>query len=336
MPWTFQWFDRVDRFGNSTNATTITTMTNVIYRSFTGSSAPPFTPINQQVPLTPGSYLKYVDTLENEVELVWVLRFANEANMFNFIRRYPPLFSPVKDPISVPDPNQAGANQNNMINLTADGKLRVTTPANNTRDLICRCISGFQVIEQDLNVSNLKVLLRFYANQPYWRAVDEIGFIGTGPVVLEPQTFRLFPMRLNKPGNLAGELSYKSQQKNANSAPVNNPGDVDTDIVWTVTGPCTSVKIENLDNQQFLYFRDLNNDPFTLGVGETLTIRTLNKTARKSGNGVNLNYIQYLTTDSSFWKMRPGNNQIRFTFTGADNVNTTVSGRFRPYYLGVY
>jgi hypothetical protein len=357
MPnWKFEWFDRVDRVGEAVDGQSIATGTTtrvnlsappfkVMFRSFTGD-APPFIPINQNVPLTPGSYLKFVDTEENEVDLMLLIQGSSREALYNIMAgsatngvSLPYLFNPVKreilatlrTPPAKPDAQRL---------LTGFGKLRVTTPANSpqqntVRDLICRCISGFKIRESDLQIKSAFVPLTFYANQPYWRKADRNTF-DLGPMVFPPSADPVPPpwFAFLDSVTMGAGVEYEKKFN------VFNFGDVSTPPIWTVFGPGAAPYFELLQpNQVPGQGQILSFGPnCRIGKKQSLVINVENRTAQISGGTSVLNTIN---VNSQFWELLTDLNRVTVRLSDGpsgyvvDN-NTHVKIEYYERFLGAY
>jgi hypothetical protein len=341
MPyWRYEWVDRVDKNGNTTVASTVVGLTPVMMYSFLGGSAPPFHPVNEPIPLTPGSFLKFVDTDDSEIDLTILVQAANYTDLWNKLRTYPALFSPVKNSIQVPDPRYPPdiTYKDAKIDLTGEGKLVVTTPGThlvdgnpvprpNVRELICRCISGFNYDPSTLLPTSVKATLSFYANQPYWRDSINSGFAANANGEV-PRWFDYFPVRL---GPRLGTFVAQFSDQNPNPNPIVNDGDVDTPLIWTIHGPGRNITLTNQTTGQTL---TIHTGDDGLGELETLTINTATKTVVKSGNGIT-NWLNKVTFDSQFWYLAQGSNNIRVEMFGANNTTSDIRASYHKRYFGV-
>lgn len=360
MPnWKFEWFDRVDLvgealLGESPNTTTHVNLSsppfNVIFRSFTGA-APPFTPINENVPLTPGSYLKFVHTQENEVDLVLLINASSRQELYNIMAgsatngiRLSSIFNPVKADVksTLLDP-PAGADDQRL--LTGFGKLRVTTPAvtpdgSITRDLICRCISGFQIREADLQIKSAFCPLTFYANNPYWRSSTR------NIVILGPQGFPPTPQPPIPPDpevpmwfSYLDNINMGAGAKYEKNFYINNFGDVSAPPIWTVTGPGAAPYFCNLTTGKTLQFNRC-----IIGKKQNLVIDVENRTAKISKGP---NVMNTINVSSEFWELMTGTNKITVRLFDGPPVEepkkqvkvtkaTNVKLEYYERFMGVY
>lgn len=89
---------------------------------------------------------------------------------------------------------------------------------------------------------------------------------------------------------------------------VTNAGNATSYPLLTVTGPGSNPTISNLTTGQAISLI------YTLGVGDTLTIDTLNRTVILNGTTSRYGSVDFLNT--SWWGVAPGVNDIRIAFTG--------------------
>ena len=349
MPnWNFTWYDRVDRVGEAIagvapNTTTIVNLSappfKTMFRTFTGD-APPFRPINENVPLTPGSYLKFVQTEENEVDLVVLIQGSSREALYNIMAgaatngvSLANIFSPIK-PLVVSTLLDPPAGADTQRDLTGFGKLRVTTPANTpnggvTRDLICRCISGFKIREQDLQIASAFVPLTFYANDPFWRG-STLNSFDMGRMVFPPSVLPVPPpwFQYLDGINVGAGATYEK------NFVVTNGGDASAPPIWTVRGPGSAPYFRNLTTGKTLQFPTLQ-----IGKLQDLVINVENRTVQISGVAGSL--LRTISVSSEFWEFITGPNKITVRlFNGGPgynvNSNTRVKIEYYDRFMGVY
>lgn len=189
------------------------------------------------------------------------------------------------------------------------GRIRVTAPGGDQREIWCRISGGLGLKEGSGSTGPTDQLVVgvFRAHDPYWYDVSATqttfsitsvpSFFPWGGTVL----FRLTSSEIFADGT------------------VDNLGDVDTWPVWTITGPGGVVTLTNLTTGETTAFTAT-----TLGISETITIDTRPgvKTVTK-GDGTNL--FPDLSTLSSLWPLVPGANLIRIQMSGADAVTSSVT-----------
>jgi hypothetical protein len=116
---------------------------------------------------------------------------------------------------------------------------------------------------------------------------------------------------------------------------ITNPGDYDAYPVWTIGGPITNVKINNLTTNKFIEF---TTGSLVVPLGEFIIIDTRPPTERTllpvtDQDGISL--YNLLTSSSSLetW-FSPGANQIQITASGT-SASTTIALSYLPRYRGV-
>jgi hypothetical protein len=272
---------------------------SVRYRSFLGGSAPPFSAVTEELPLTPGSYLKYVNTGSRQLDLTMLVRAPNDIALWNLLTVLPRIFDPIK---TTPEGN------------LVLGKLRVTIPNGITREVLCICSSGFKINEDSLLPNAVEATLTFFAPNPYFRSLNSKNFGGT-IIGNSPKWFPIFPLVLGSSANTA-ELT------------IQNDGETDAYPTWIVRGTGVNPVLKNMETGKVL---DLSaNGGVILNAGQSITINTENRTIRRG----NVNLIPRMTLESSFWPLVPGSNRVQITMDGID-ANSSVSGQFVEGFLGV-
>jgi hypothetical protein len=183
-----------------------------------------------------------------------------------------------------------------------DGKIRVTSPTGDQREITCRVASGLELSERLGSTSGPTVqraVVVFRAHDPYWTDTsDIIDTYTTG----QPATFfPLFPLRLTSSEIFA-------------AATVNNDGDVEAWPRWQITGPGSAFALRNLTTGKLLQLTT------GLGGGETATIDTRPgaKTVVKN-DGTNL--FPDLSSDTSLWPLARGSNSIQVEMPGATSAS---------------
>jgi hypothetical protein len=100
-----------------------------------------------------------------------------------------------------------------------------------------------------------------------------------------------------------------------------NAGNFPTRPVLTITGPCTTPRVENVTAGRYLLF-DL-----TLGVGDFLVVDLDARTILLGGTA---SRYSSLVSGSSWWELAPGDNLLKFT--SADSMGT-LEVRYRSAWL---
>lgn len=198
-----------------------------------------------------------------------------------------------------------------------DGKIRVTSPIGDQREIVCRAASGLEMGERLGDTSGPEVQLAavvFRAWEPFWQDVSDT-VSGPWTVGLAPAPFfPFFPLRLTSSEVFA-------------AVDVTNSGDVATWPIWTITGPGSSITLQNLTTGHTLLLN------VTLSASESVTIDTSPgiKTVTKS-DGSNL--YPDLSSTSYLWPLQRGVNAVQISMGGATSA-TSVTMRRRHKYLAV-
>lgn len=256
-----------------------------------GRFAPPIAFEIDEVPEQPGSRLRAARHRSREIVLpLWVTAGSEAA-----------LRTAVRSLVAVMDP------------VRGDGRIRVTGPGGDQRELICRYRTGLELAERfgvtsGPNLQRAPVL--FWAADPYWYAVsEEIAEYSIGAST--SSWFPIFPLRLG-----TSELFT--------DATVVNVGDVDAWPTWQITGPGSTIILRNVTTGQLLELS-------TTLVGETVTIDT--RPGAKSvvlSDGTNL--FGSLSDASALWSFVRGANNIRIEMSGATD-DSRVRLSWKPRYL---
>lgn len=196
------------------------------------------------------------------------------------------------------------------------GKIRVTSPAGDQREIVCRYSGGLEMAEKLGEASGerwQRAVVSFLAHDPYWYDVSPTSqTFAVDPLV--PSFFPIFPLKLT-----ASELAV--------DAAVDNTGDVETWPVWTVTGPGSVIVLRNLTTSKTISF-----STGALTASETLVIDTRPgyKTV-KLGDGTNM--YPALDTTSALWPLVRGTNTIRLEMSGVDNDVSSLNLSYWRRYL---
>ena len=259
-----------------------------------GRGLPPVVLRDEEVPGHPGTVLREVEHGPRELVLPVWLSATGEAELRERIR----------DLARAMDPRRG------------EGRLRVTGPAGDQRELRCRVTAGLELDEvlgdtAGSTVQRVPLVLR--ATDPYWYATSDT----VTPDFEAGQAagwFPFFPLRLASSEVFADRT-------------VDNVGDVDAWPVWTVTGPGAGLALRNLTTGLALEL------DYSLGAGETVTIDTrLGVKSVTRGDGLNL--FEHLSTTSALWPLAPGPNAIRVELN-AVGPSSRVRLAWRPRYLTV-
>jgi phage-related protein len=181
------------------------------------------------------------------------------------------------------------------------GRIRVTSPVGDQREIVCRYSAGLEM-EERLGGSGpnwQQAAIKFVAHDPYWYDVSPTSKTFT-VTALVPSFFPIFPLRLT-----ASELAVDDT--------VDNTGDVAAWPVWTVNGPGSGIKLSNLTTGRLIYLPST-----TLVAGQTLVIDT-RPGYKSTVIDSTTNSYSALSADSSLWALERGVNIVRLEMSGADN-----------------
>jgi phage-related protein len=204
-----------------------------------------------------------------------------------------------------------------MDGVRGDGRIRVTAPGGDQREIACRVTAGLEMTEVLGDTSGptaQRAVVTFRAVDPYWQDTTDTA---SGPWAQGGTAagfFPFFPLRLTSSEVLA-------------TAIVDNLGDVDAWPVWTIAGPGSTITLRNQSTGKVLTL-----DTTLLG-GESVVIDTRPgyKTVTKN-DGSNL--YGSLSSASSLWSLQRGANSIQIEIGGATSA-TSVSVLRRHKYLAV-
>lgn len=208
-----------------------------------------------------------------------------------------------------------------MNPLRGDGRIRVTSPIGDQREIVCRAASGLEMGERIGDTSGpevQKAAVVFRAWEPYWQdAADVVS--GPWTVGGSPGSFfPIFPLRLASSEVFA-------------SVTVVNTGDVDAWPVWTITGPGANPRIRNLTTGKDFYL-----PAYTIQPGEVVTIDTRPTGATRktvTSNTVG-NLYGRLSGTTALWPFARGSNSVQIEM-GSATTATAIQVSRRHRYLAV-
>lgn len=191
------------------------------------------------------------------------------------------------------------------------GRLRHIATDGTSRELICRYAGGLEGsrVMRDAGPNWRKGALMFRAHDPFWYDTAPISSTFTTGAQATLLGDPFLPIKLAS-DTVLGEQT------------VVNDGDVETWPVWTISGPATSILLENVTTGQKI---DL---PVALTAAQSIVIdtRPFRKTVKRD-DGTNL--YGSLTVASSLWALGEGSTVIRATIPGStgDTFVTLVYSR---------
>lgn len=195
-----------------------------------------------------------------------------------------------------------------------EGRLRILLEDGVVRELRCRYVAGLAGNTGGANWSpgSAQVVLVLRALDPFFYPIDPVthSFASTGVAIT---FFPLFPLQL-----AAGQI-FEVQV-------INNPGDFMAWPVWTITGPCTTVR---LINQTSGYTLEAS---LSLTAGEQVVIDTRPgvKTVRQGTT----NLFHLLSVTSVLWGLQRGNNSVQVQLDGS-TVDSSATVEFYPPYMSI-
>jgi hypothetical protein len=196
------------------------------------------------------------------------------------------------------------------------GKLRITSPVGDQREINCIVVDGLGLKEAggETGPTDQRIVAVFRAHDPYYYDVSAT----TQPFEIT-DTPSFFPW--------GGSTLFRlTSSEIFSDGSVENDGDVETWPVWTITGPGSVITLENLTTGKTLTFATAS-----LTTGETIVIDTRPgaKTVLKNGT---TNLFPDIGT-SSLWPLAAGTNLVRLQMAGADAVTSSVVLSYTQRYL---
>lgn len=264
-----------------------------------GLDMPPSALITDDVPLQPGQRLRSVKVGARVVDLPIFIRANTPSSLQAFIRSLRQALDPTQ----------------------GDGRLRITPPDGNARDLFCRYAGQWT---GDLSPDHYGVvwqenIVTLQANDPY--------FYATAPTI---QDFSIGAAVLTflstSPGDTFLPLALAASTV-LGDVSVSNTGDVLSWPTWTITGPGSNIILTNLTTNKTLEVDT------TLGIGDQLVIDTRPGLKTVTGPG-GVNLFGSMNATSVIWSLPVGASTVRVAVTGA-TTDTLVRLSFTTRYLGL-
>lgn len=201
-----------------------------------------------------------------------------------------------------------------------DGRIQITSPIGDQREITCRVSSGLDGAEKIGDSSGATAQLfpvTFRAHDPFWQDTADV-VAGPWMVGSTPGTFfPFFPLRLSSSEIFAQDT-------------IVNLGDDDAWPVWTITGPGENPKVRNLTTG-----KSLDLGIYFIVSGEVITIdtRPSGLARRTITSNINGNLYRLLTASSAMWPLIPGSNLISIEMGIASAGVTAVQMARRNRYL---
>ena len=197
-----------------------------------------------------------------------------------------------------------------------DGRLRITSHAGTTREVICRYASGLE-LEEVLGSSRFAgkylATLVLEADYPYW--LDSSDTAATWDTAAPVTWFPWPPLRLSSAAIYAGQT-------------ITVGGAVDASPLWTVHGPGTGLRVTHTNTGRTFSWNG------ELGPGDVLTIDTRRTPLSSDPRAVRVNGVNAysLLGDRDLFPFVPGTQTVNVELTATD-VSTTVAASWRAQYL---
>lgn len=183
------------------------------------------------------------------------------------------------------------------------------------RSLACYCAGGLEGDESvDVTLPGRwwKMLLRFYAPDPWWYGAEQSFAVGLGAPV---SFFPIPPVTLSS-STVQGEFTLDLSDADDVAFPL-----------WTVTGPGTQLTLTNSTTGRVI---EVSAD---LSAGQTMTIDTRqgHQSVRRD-DGTNL--MGSLGSDPALWPLVDGENVISAQLLGA-TAESRIEAMYRVRYAGI-
>lgn len=199
-----------------------------------------------------------------------------------------------------------------MDPVRGTGKIRVTSPIGDVREIAVRYSDGLGMTEKpDMSGPTMQFAdITFTAFDPYW--YDTSSASQTFTIGAVPSFFPFFPLRLTSSQIVV-------------DGTITNTGDIECWPVFTITGPGSVIVIRNLTTGANIIFSTL-----VLGSGESVVVDTGPPTVKKN-DGTNV--YPDLDINSTLWAIQPGTNVIRMEMAGAVAGVSALTVSYKQRYL---
>lgn len=195
------------------------------------------------------------------------------------------------------------------------GVLTVVTPEGDRRHLTCYVEAGLEGDESDdthLPGRWWKVALKLYAPDPWWEGDEQTLTVG----LQVPVPFFPTPPFTLSPSTVQGQFEVDLRDADAPSFPV-----------WTVSGPGTTLILQNLTTGRTI---EINT---TLTAGQSLIVDTRpGYQSVRRNNGTNL--MSAVASDPALWPLIDDLNVVSALLTGS-TAASRITATYRPRYAGV-
>jgi hypothetical protein len=259
-----------------------------------GRFMPPIRFVSEGVPGQPGEFFRDVSHGPRDFLMAVDLTAATEPALRTLMRSF----------VASMDPTRGS------------GKVRVTSPVGDQREIACWYSAGLEMEEKLGDNSGptwQQVPLKMRAIDPYWYDVSAQSQ-SFATAVNTASFFPFFPLKLT-----SSEIAVDDE--------VTNDGDVASWPQWTITGPGSVIKLSNLTTGKYTYF-----PTGSLLSGQSIYIDTrpgVKSVTYDDGS----NAYPAMSTGSSLWPLERGVNAIRLEMSGADNVLSELNLTYYRRYL---
>lgn len=242
----------------------------------------------------PGARLRSVRHAVHELVVPFWFDGATEADQRTQMRNICDLMDPTRGP----------------------GKIRVTSPVGDQREIVCSYAAGLEVDEKlgdNAGLFSQMVPVMFRGHDPYWYDVTTTT-PGDFQVTSTPSFFPFFPLRLS-----SSEIVVDTT--------ITNDGSVETWPTWTIYGPGSGVVLRNLTTGKNLLMTTV-----TLSTGQYITVDTRPdyKTVRRD-DGTNMWSV--VDFGSALWSLNRGANRIRLEMTGTTPLVSRLQVSYKRRFL---
>ncbi len=162
------------------------------------------------------------------------------------------------------------------------------------------------------------VSVQWTAPEGIWTAADTVRYeIDLGADGRQGRVYRLRSPRVYEATGATGVVSF------------DNPGTSTSEWTARLHGPCTGPRLTCDDTGDAVVF----DSSFRLAAGEFVELDSAHATVYAQGNA-SLSRLHRLDfASSSWWKIRPGTNTIRFNPTSGVDTGARASIEFRPSWI---
>lgn len=193
------------------------------------------------------------------------------------------------------------------------GKIRVTSPLGDQREITCLYAAGLEGDEKEGSSGPefQAFPLAFTSHDPYWYDVSPTAksFVLTSL----PSFFPILPLHLT-----ASQLVVEDT--------VTNSGDEETWPVWTITGPGSAITLRNFTSGLLLSIPSI-----TLTAGQVLTIDTRPLVKSVTLNDGTSLFSEIDHTVSTLWALQVGVNAVRLEMTGITAASALAVSYYQRY-----